>query len=277
MILERLRQVYPHLSKSQRKLADFVSHCYVEAAFMTASGLARRLSVNEATVIRFAQRLGYCGYPDLARDIRALVRKECGASGASAASSEQPLAGPVGAQIEALERIPAQVSTDAARRAVEILHGARRIHVCGGGAAACVAGLLAGGLCSLGIDARCLSADAEVLAQALVAMDDSHVVVAVVTDRDNPLVTRALAAARRRGARTLVLSTCPVASAARVADLALVCSVGAESGLSPLVAAGLSQALIQALADARQGAVGAAREILDQALAALQQPGAGDL
>ena len=277
MILERLRQVYPELSKSQRKLADFVAHSYPEAAFMTASRLARRLSVNEATVIRFAQRLGYRGYPDLARDIQALMQRECGASVAGAVAGEELFAGALQVQVEALERIPGQVPADVARCAVDILQRARRIHVCGAGAAAHVAGLLATDLCGLGLDARCLAADPELLAQALVAMDEGHVVVAVATDRDNPLVARALVAASRRGARTLALSTLPVAAAARVADLALVCPASAESGLALLVAAALSQALVHALAGPAREARRAVDEGVSQVFVSLQMPEAGEL
>ena len=39
-VLERIRQVYPQLTKSQKRLADFVTAYYREAAFMTASRLA---------------------------------------------------------------------------------------------------------------------------------------------------------------------------------------------------------------------------------------------
>ena len=37
---------------------------------MTASQLADHLGMNEATVIQFAQRLGYRGYPQLVAAIR---------------------------------------------------------------------------------------------------------------------------------------------------------------------------------------------------------------
>ena len=79
MVLEKIRQLYPELTKSQRRLADFVAVSYREAAFMTASRLARKLGVNEATVIRFAQRLGYSGYPEFVQDVRAVVQDELGA------------------------------------------------------------------------------------------------------------------------------------------------------------------------------------------------------
>lgn len=76
MILETIRRVYPELTRSQQLLSDFVAHSYREAAFMTASDLAQRLNLNEATVIRFAQRLGYSGYPELVTALRELVQQE---------------------------------------------------------------------------------------------------------------------------------------------------------------------------------------------------------
>ena len=44
MILEKIRQLYPKLTKSQKRLADFIATSYQEAAFMTASRLARRVA-----------------------------------------------------------------------------------------------------------------------------------------------------------------------------------------------------------------------------------------
>ncbi len=43
---------------------------------MNGSMLSQRLDVDPATVTRFAQRLGYTGYPELLREIQELVKEE---------------------------------------------------------------------------------------------------------------------------------------------------------------------------------------------------------
>ncbi len=71
---ERIRTAYPNLSKSFIRLADFILDSYIEAAFMTATELGHAVDVDATTVVRFAQQLGYGGYPDLLRDIRERVK-----------------------------------------------------------------------------------------------------------------------------------------------------------------------------------------------------------
>lgn len=74
--LERIRREYSHLTRSQQRLADFITSSYLDVAFLSSTDLAAQLGLDPGTVTRFAQRLGYRGYPDLAEDIQELVRRE---------------------------------------------------------------------------------------------------------------------------------------------------------------------------------------------------------
>ena len=76
MFQERIAQQYARLGRNQKRIADFLTQNYREAAFMNGSSLSQRLEVDPATVTRFAQRLGYTGYPELLREIQELVKDE---------------------------------------------------------------------------------------------------------------------------------------------------------------------------------------------------------
>ncbi len=76
MFRERIAEQYDRLGRNQKKIADFLTQEYREAAFMNGSVLSAHLGVDPATVTRFAQRLGYTGYPDLLSEIQELVKKE---------------------------------------------------------------------------------------------------------------------------------------------------------------------------------------------------------
>ena len=76
MYRAKIRDYYDHLSRSYRKVADFVLSNYYEVAFMTAAQLAEAVDVDTTTVVRFSQRLGYNGYPEMLHDVRAQVRSE---------------------------------------------------------------------------------------------------------------------------------------------------------------------------------------------------------
>ncbi len=76
MLEERLRKKYPHLTKSQKKVANFFLTQGEEAAFLSISDLARLVQASEATIIRFSRAAGYPGYPGLQKDLQSSIRKK---------------------------------------------------------------------------------------------------------------------------------------------------------------------------------------------------------
>ena len=73
-LLNTIDARYPQLSKGQRRIADYITHSYDDAAFMTAAKLGERVGVSESTVVRFAYLLGLDGYPALQTELQELVR-----------------------------------------------------------------------------------------------------------------------------------------------------------------------------------------------------------
>ena len=58
------------LTPSQRRIMQYIMDHYEEAIFLTASELAQRVGVSEATVVRLAQALGFDGYPGMQKKFR---------------------------------------------------------------------------------------------------------------------------------------------------------------------------------------------------------------
>ncbi|MBE6930810.1 MAG: MurR/RpiR family transcriptional regulator [Clostridia bacterium] len=73
-ILARLRTAQGDFSRGQKAIAAYITDHYDKAAFMTAYKLGTVVGVSESTVVRFAVRLGYEGYPDLQGALQDLVR-----------------------------------------------------------------------------------------------------------------------------------------------------------------------------------------------------------
>src|SRR5512142_2668892 len=71
---ERIAKAFDRMSASNRKVASFLIEHPTEAAFMTGSQLAYHLDLDPATIVRFAQSLGYPGYPELSADVQGSVR-----------------------------------------------------------------------------------------------------------------------------------------------------------------------------------------------------------
>lgn len=73
-IFDIFRAHYNNMSKSHKKIADFIVNHYDQAVFMTAAKLGSCLDISESTVVRFAMALGYNGYPQFQKDLEDCVK-----------------------------------------------------------------------------------------------------------------------------------------------------------------------------------------------------------
>lgn len=73
-LLGRIRQKYLTLSKSHKKIADYILENYDKVAFMTASSLGKNVNISESTVVRFANAIGYEGYPQLQKELQETIK-----------------------------------------------------------------------------------------------------------------------------------------------------------------------------------------------------------
>lgn len=73
-LLQQLNDRMPTFSKGQRQIAGYILEHYDRAAYMTASKLGAQVKVSESTVVRFADELGFSGYPELQRALQKLAR-----------------------------------------------------------------------------------------------------------------------------------------------------------------------------------------------------------
>jgi DNA-binding MurR/RpiR family transcriptional regulator len=58
-----LSERYSLLTKSEKRIADFLNQNQDEAGFLSAGEIASRLQLSEATMVRFARNLGFESYP----------------------------------------------------------------------------------------------------------------------------------------------------------------------------------------------------------------------
>ncbi len=251
MILEKIRQLYPQFTKSQKKLADFIATHYQEAAFMTASELAHRLRLNEATVIRFAQRLDYSGYPELSASIQEIIKKELLARGQplEAASTEDPFLRILANEDENLRRAVGHLALDLASEVLTALQEARKVYLLGQGVAAHLAGIFTWGLRAQGHVAELVSGDALNLAVALSDLGDEEVVIGFCVDEAGLEIANALKLAKQNGSRTVAFAHSSVSPVAQAADLALICPADGLFAFPSVTAlAALIDAFLQLLA-----------------------------
>lgn len=129
---ERVRRKYNLLSPSQRTVARYCVTQPANAGNLTAMRIAEELGVSESTVVRFAVKIGYRGFPDMQAAIRT----------ASAAQADRVRPTPQGSlegraveslqnDLEALEQSIGRLDLGMLAAAGDALFKARRIFVCG--------------------------------------------------------------------------------------------------------------------------------------------------
>lgn len=72
-INQKIENIFPELTASERKVARYILENSAEAAFMTMDRIARKTGVSTTTVIRLSYRLGYSGFQELKAHLRKLV------------------------------------------------------------------------------------------------------------------------------------------------------------------------------------------------------------
>src|SRR5260370_20208073 len=73
-----MRQRFDEFSRSQKDVGQYIVDHLDEAAFHTAEELARRANTSSSTVVRFAQALGFEGFPELQASARDEYRRARG-------------------------------------------------------------------------------------------------------------------------------------------------------------------------------------------------------
>lgn len=75
-LMRLIQSRFPRLSKGQKLIAEYILKNYDKAAFMTAAKLGISVGVSESTVVRFANELGFSGYPKLQKALQELIKNK---------------------------------------------------------------------------------------------------------------------------------------------------------------------------------------------------------
>ncbi|WKY47254.1 MurR/RpiR family transcriptional regulator [Eubacteriaceae bacterium ES3] len=74
--LSYIRKIYQQLSKSHKRIADFILEYYEKVPEMSAIKVANEVNVSEATVGRFSVAIGYEGYPEFRRALKNEINRK---------------------------------------------------------------------------------------------------------------------------------------------------------------------------------------------------------
>lgn len=135
-VASRISREYDRLSKSQKKLAGFVLDQYDKATYLTAARVAKEVGTSESTVVRFAERLGYEGYPEFQEALRSYVDTRLSKMGRIDAkygdsSDLEILHSVLNADVENLRDTKIHIESGAFSTAVDTILKAKTVYVAG--------------------------------------------------------------------------------------------------------------------------------------------------
>lgn len=256
---------FPRLAPKQQRVARFLAANEAVAAFTPATELATRLRVDPATVVRLTKSLGFRGYPDLQRHLRARFPHHYPSFAVPADGGESSiLSRAFGQDYENLRVGLELVDPHAFAHTVEAIASARRILVFGGGVAAGVVVFVSSSLRTMGFPVE-QATDGVSLVQELVQLRPEDLAFGIGFYRYVGQTVSVLQRAEALGVPRAVLTDSPLSPLVPLATHALCAPVESISHRVSLVAPmAVANALIAACALRHPRQVAATLRRLDE-------------
>jgi DNA-binding MurR/RpiR family transcriptional regulator len=222
---------FDEFSRSQKDVAQYVVDHLDEVAFHTAEELARRASTSSSTVVRFAQALGFEGFPELQEAAREEYRHHhrrfapppAGLETAAPLFSldQNPFEQAIAADHVNVEDTARKVSRSEVEAAIEAIAGAERLLIAGTDQMAFFASYLRHLLMLLDVRAEIAASPSQEALSRLGRIDESTLVIGLSAGRPHPLVVRAMKIARHRKASTLAITDATLSEISKLAERTL--------------------------------------------------------
>ncbi|MFM1272620.1 MurR/RpiR family transcriptional regulator [Yersinia enterocolitica] len=209
--LLRIRQLYPTLAQNDRKLADFLLTNPEQTRHLSSQKLAQQTGVSQSAVVKFAQKLGYKGFPALKQALSEIVaapeqavtlHNQILSTDSLKIVGEKLLAEKAAALRATLDINSEQRLTEA----LDMLRSARRVILTGLGASGLVAKDLAYKLLKIGVMAVS-ETDMHAQLAAVQALDSRDLLLAISFSGERREINLAAEEAQRCGAKVLALTS----------------------------------------------------------------------
>ena len=220
-----IRQRFDEFSRSQKDVGQYIVDHLDEAAFHTAEELARRANTSSSTVVRFAQALGFDGFPELQAAAREEYRRVRDSDGPPEVANP-PLFPIDQTEFEAvlatdhsnLEESARKIDRDEVAASVDLISRADRIVLCGTDQMAFFASYLRHLLMLLDLRCEVVASPSQEGLARLGRIDENTVLVGFSAGRPHPLVVRAMKLARNRKAATVAIADATLSEVVKLAD-----------------------------------------------------------
>jgi DNA-binding MurR/RpiR family transcriptional regulator len=212
------------LPPQQRAIADYLVHHLEEVPFLAVPALADLTDVSEATIVRFAQSLGFRGYRDLKIELLQLPNGSAPGPRPEPAAPDGPRNVLLSVARLEMDNIRATIvlnPVESLERMADALRRADHTYVFGMGVSAPVASMARYIFTEVGLRCSTLSADFTSPAEQLFALRTSDLLLTISLPPYSRQTLDMLKVARDRGATTVAVTDSLASPAASIATLTL--------------------------------------------------------
>ncbi|NIM94310.1 MAG: SIS domain-containing protein [Anaerolineales bacterium] len=252
--IERIRDTRSGFSPSFERLADYLLDSYAHAALLTATELGHNLDIDTATVVRFAQYLGYKGYPELQQEIRKKVKDELLADVTTEPNSSSEAAETALIELaQGLELTRRSFPIDDAEMLITALDEAQRVILLAEGLALAPARNLSSWLEAAGYNIHLAGGSLSDLARALAGARKGDMIIVIEVDEALPYLSRAISESKALEIRTAAFVSSPSSPAAQHAEFVLAAYKTPHPGAGQILVEAMIFAFVRMLFRARPG------------------------
>jgi DNA-binding MurR/RpiR family transcriptional regulator len=240
-LMRSIQVKFPRLSKGQKLIAEFILKHYDKAAFMTAAKLGISVGVSESTVVRFANELGFSGYPKLQKSLQELIKNKLTTVQRIELSNdfitqENALKGVLKADMENIRATLEKINHKTFEDVVNSLFKAKKIYIIGLRSSTALAEFLGFYLNLILDNVKVVTYGVSDIFEQMINLSEDDVVIGIGFPRYAKRTIEALAFAKSRNSEVVAITDSLLSPLAARADYTLIAQSNMASFVDSLVA-----------------------------------------
>lgn len=207
-----ISEQFNSLTKSEKRIANFLRKNQEEAAFLSAGEIAKRLELSEATLVRFARTLGFGSYPAMRSVLQQNFRQRVTHSARLRGRLDEMREGSdilertTATEIDFLTQALESIDRKAMKNAVKLLRSHQRIFVFGLGPSISLVDLLEIRLHRFGKHVIPLTTSGRELLEPLLLLNKNDLLFVICFFDMNPALKLVLEYGRKTGCQIIMLT-----------------------------------------------------------------------
>ncbi|ATP42077.1 transcriptional regulator [Solibacillus sp. R5-41] len=252
-ICEEIKKKFIHLSKGQRKVAQFIMDNPNVVATQIASEVGRQAGVSESTVIRFCYAMDLSGFSDLQNKVREnlIHNGETSLKKKSAPVSKvenNVCSAIVKQNIDGISKTFNQLNEQQFEEVVQLLHSTKKVHLLGFRQSAPASFWLYNNMAMLRDHVYFIEHEADKIVQQLTLMDEDSLLIIISLDDEYEDIITTVEIAKRKKVKIVAIRDKKLIAVKEPADKVLIVPSAQEGGATcTIVIFALLHALVESM------------------------------